>query len=233
MFVSGLMLALSPLCGAQAPGGESGALPDAPGVVAGAGAEVAAAPEHGGTASLYTKYIAADQQALPLSASNKVVFGMHDAFSPTTMLLWVLAAGWEQMTNGPPNYGESIFDFTKRVGAAALRDSSSAILVDGVFATIYREDPRYYVLGRGQGRMHRVMYAITRPLVGRTDGGRVAPNLALWSGNYAGVWIANTTYYPDVNHGLTQRLELFGGSLGSTALGNLIQEFLGDFGRRD
>jgi hypothetical protein len=182
------------------------------------------------TASLYTKYVDPDQIALPLSITDKVVFGFHDAFSPTSMLVWTLAAGYEQARDGSPNYGQNGVGFAKRVGAAALRDSSDGVFSDSIFAPIYHQDPRYYKIGNRRGVAYRSLYAITRPLITRTDGGRAAPNLSLLSGDFFGSWLTNA-YYPQMNRGLDQTAKTFGGTLGATALGDLFQEFMGDLVR--
>jgi hypothetical protein len=179
------------------------------------------------TAGIYTKYVGADRSAQPLTVADKVAFGFHDAFSPTSLLVWVLAAGYEQTLNDSPNYGQNNLGFAKRVGAAGLRDSSEGIFTDSLFAPIYHQDPRYYKLGPRHGAARRVVYAITRPLIGRTDAGRGMPNLALLSGDFFGAWLTEA-YYPQSDRGFDQVMKTYGGSLGSTALGNLAQEFLDD-----
>jgi hypothetical protein len=179
------------------------------------------------TAGIYTKYIGPDQAALPLTASNKVVFGVRNAFSPTSMLIWTLAAGYETAIDGSPNYGEGTIGFTKRVGAAVLRDSTDGIFTDSIFAPIYHQDPRYYKLGPSRGRAYRVLYAVTRPLITRTDGGHAAPNLSLLSGDLFGSWLTNA-YYPRIDRGFDETAKTFAGSLASAAFGNVIQEFMDD-----
>ena len=183
------------------------------------------------TASLYTKYVEPDQVALPLSISDKVVLGIRDAFSPSSMTVWTMAAGYEQVANASPNYGQNGVGFGKRLGASALRDSSDGIFSDSIFAPIYHEDPRYYKIGNRRGVVYRSLYAITRPLIGRTDGGRATPNFALLSGDWFGSWLTNA-YYPQINRGLNENAKTFGGTLGATALGDLFQEFVGGWRAR-
>ncbi len=201
-------------------------LPDAPSSTqqqAASGSSDSVSP----TAPIYSKYIHANQAALPLSPAEKVVFGVHDAFSPTSLLVWVLAAGYEQILDGSPNYGGDIFAFTKRVGAAILRDSTETVFTDSVFAPVLREDPRYYKLGPKHRVIRRASYAITRTLITKTDRGRAIPNFALFGGDFCGSLLTET-YYPQVNRGVGGTLSTFGGALGTNALGNLFEEFLDD-----
>jgi len=200
----------------------SSALPDAP--------EPAAAASHPRRifAGFDRKYIPADKLAVPLDGREKVVFGLRDAISPESLLVWTLAAGYEQVVNGTPNYGTNRTAFAQRFGAAAARDTSETLLVDSVFAPVFRQDPRYYKLGpQRAGYTKRVLYAVTRPLITRTDAGALAPNYALLSGDLAGTILTNA-YYPELNRGPRQTAMAFGGSLGAIALGNAIQEFRDD-----
>jgi hypothetical protein len=223
-------------CGAQESSSVSSAsdaalLPDAPSSTrAKAAVPIPLSDRVSPTSSLYVKYVEPDQIALPLSVKDKFVFGFRDAFSPTSMLVWTLAAGYEQARDASPNYGQNGMGFGKRVGAAALRDSSEGVFSDSIFAPIYHQDPRYYKIGNRRGVAYRSLYAITRPLIGLTDGGRATPNFALLSGDFFGS-LLTSAYYPQINRGLDQNAKTFGGSLGATALGNLFQEFMGDLVR--
>ena len=131
------------------------------------------------------------------------------------------------MTNGSPNYGTDRGAFGERLGAAAVRDTSETLVSECVLAPLFREDPRYYRMGPGHNFFVRLVYAGTRPILTRTDGGRLTPNFAELGGDAAGSALANA-YYPQVNRGATQTLETLGGSVGGTAVGDLVSEFLGD-----
>ena len=71
------------------------------------------------------------------------------------------------------------------------------------------------------------MYAGTRGLVTRTDGGHTTLNLSNIGGNLAGSAMTNL-YYPQLNRGLSQTMQTFGGSVGGSALGFVVSEFLSD-----
>lgn len=178
-------------------------------------------------AGRYDKYIAAGQPAPRLNAHDKVILGVRDAVSPFSAVGWVIAAGYAQAVNGSPNYGQTGKGFAQRLGAAAARSSSEGIFGDSVLAPILHEDPRYYKMGSGHNFVKRLVYAGTRPLITRTDGGRSTPNFSLLGGELAGAALTQA-YYPPLNRGFTEVARTFGGSVGSTALGFVVTEFLAD-----
>lgn len=210
-------------------------LPESPGAVSSSAATLAEAGMDGGrpgqgqaTMAGHTdKYILPQQQVPALSVKDKYLLGLRDAVSPFSALGWLSSAGYEQLTNGSPNYGTDRGAFGQRLGASVIRDFSEGVLSDSVAASLLHEDPRYYQMGRGHSIVKRAVYAGTRAIITKTDGGRTTPNLALLSGNLAGSILTNA-YYPKINTGVTQTAETFGTSVGGSAVGFLVNEFLDD-----
>lgn len=167
------------------------------------------------------------QTAPALTAGDKGLLGVRSAFSLTSAAGWFISAGWEQLTNGSPNYGTDKGAFGERLGAAAIRSSSEDILSQSLMANVFREDPRYYRMGPGNNLFSRGIYAATRPLITRTDSGHKSANLALLTGNLMGAALTNA-YYPKVNRNAKDTMRTFGGSIGGAAIGDLVSEFFGD-----
>ena len=183
-------------------------------------------------AGRYDKYIKPGQQVPHLSISDKFGMGVKDAVSPISAIGWLLAAGYSQAVDSSPNYDSPLNDrsgkaFAQRFGAAAARASSEGIFSDSIMAPILHQDPRYYKMGRGHNVLKRAVYAATRPLITRTDGGHTTINLSYLGGNLAGSALTQA-YYPPVNRGLSQVMQTYGGSIGGGALGFLTSEFLDD-----
>jgi hypothetical protein len=178
-------------------------------------------------ASRFDKYIEPGRAATKLTVGDKLVLGFRDAFSPTSIAVWPLVAGYEQAANGSPNWPQNTSGYFRRLLAAGARDSSEGIFSDSVFSPIFHQDPRYYKVGRSHGKLYRTFYALSRPLITRTDGGRRAPNVSLISGNVFGSWLTDA-YYPTANQGFEQNAKTFGGSMGSAALGCFVAEFADD-----
>jgi len=171
--------------------------------------------------------IAPNEIAQPMPVRDKVVGGLGDAVSLFAAVGWVASAGWSHWTNGSPNYGTDKGAFGQRLGATALRNISQDIFADCLFAPVLHEDPRYYIMGRGHNFFKRAIYAATRTVVTRTDSGHTTPNFARIGGNAAGAALT-ATYYPAKNTTFPEVAETFGGSVGGSALGYVVTEFIGD-----
>ena len=216
------------------------ALPDAPGMAAAAetssssvsfatpGTALFAAPTAPPkVAGKYDKVILPGQVAPRLTVHDKVILGVRDQIAPFSIIGWVVDAGYEQATNGTPNYPQTGKGFGQRVGAAAARDSSEGIFDESILAPILHEDPRYYKMGSGHNFFSRAIYAATRPVLTRTDGGRQTINFAELGGDFGGSALTQL-YYPQLNRSFDEVLKTFGGSLGGDALSYLVSEFLSD-----
>jgi hypothetical protein len=182
----------------------------------------------GRVAPIHQKYILAGVRAQPMGAHDKMVIGLMDSYRLTNFGGMFAAAGYEQLRNSQPNYGTDRGAFGERLGAAAIRDTAQGVLTDGVYASLLREDTRYYVEGSQYGVVHRALYALTRPLITRTDSGRRTINGAELLG-YASASAISDTYYPPINRNARDNAEAFAGSLGGSALGFVLTEFTSSF----
>ena len=162
-----------------------------------------------------------------MTVSDKVVGGLKDSVSLFSAAGWFASAGWEQLTNGSPNYGTDKGAFGQRLGAAAIRDISEDVFAESLFAPVFHEDPRYYIMGKGHNFFKRAIYAGTRTIITRTDSGRATPNFALLAGDAAGSALT-IPYYPALNTSFTEVAKTFGGSIGGNALGFVVTEFIDD-----
>jgi len=165
--------------------------------------------------------------AHPMPVRDKVVSGFASQASLFSATGWLAAAGWEQLTNGSPNYGTDAGAFGQRLGAAAIRGVSEGVFSNSLFAPLFHEDPRYYVMGAGHPFFKRLVYAGTRAIITRTDSGHTTPNFSLLAGNAAGSALT-IPYYPAQNTSFKEVAETFGGSVGGSALGFVVNEFIVD-----
>jgi hypothetical protein len=175
-------------------------------------------------APIHRKYIMPDMRAQTLTARDKVIIGLKGTYSPMNFGGMIVAAGYQQLRNGQPNYGTDRGAFGERLGAAGIRDTVQGVFTASVFAPLLHEDPRYYVEGKQYGTVHRALYALTRPVITRSDSGRQTINGAQLLG-YAASTALNNAYYPSSNRNVRDNFEAFGGSLGGSALSFLLTEF--------
>lgn len=173
------------------------------------------------------KLISANQAAPSQTASDKVIMGLRETVTPYSVIGWFVSAGWSHLIDSSPNYGTNSQAFAQRLGASAALASSRGIFSDSILGPILHQDTRYYQLGRDHKFINRAIYAGTRPIIGKTDGGRTIPNYAFLLAT-AGSSGLTVTYYPEKNQSGGQVAETFASSLGGAALGALVNEFGGD-----
>jgi hypothetical protein len=181
----------------------------------------------GPIAPKYQKYLSAGYRGQPLTARDKVIVGLRDLYSPFTILGDLASAGYSDLVDGQPNYGTDRQALGKRVGATFLRDANEGIFTDMVFAPLLHEDPRYYAEGPKYNILHRTLYAVTRPLITRTDSGKTTINGAMLIG-YAGASTISYAYYPKINQNFHDTAATYGGSLEGAAIGFLVSEYFDD-----
>jgi hypothetical protein len=163
----------------------------------------------------------------PMTVRYKVVAGLKNSVSLFSVTGWITSAGYEQLTNGSPNYGTDAGAFGQRLGIGAIHGISNGVFSTSLFAPIFHQDPRYYVMGPGHPMLKRLVYATTRCIIGRTDSGHSTANFALFAGNAAGAALT-VTYYPAQNTTFSEVTRTFGTSLGGSAFGFVVNEFLVD-----
>jgi hypothetical protein len=171
--------------------------------------------------------IAPNEVTDPLSVHEKIVGGLKNSVSAFSISGWFAVAGWEQLTDRSPNYGTDSGAFASRLGAAAARGASEGIFSKSLFAPIFHEDPRYYILGNGHSFVKRAIYAASRAIITRTDSGKETPNYSLFAGNAAGSALT-IPYYPQKNTTFSQVAQTFGGSIAGSAIGCVVDEFFAD-----
>ena len=167
------------------------------------------------------------EMVTPMTVSDKVKGGLKNSVSLFSMTGWLASAGYEQLTNGSPNYGTDSGAFGQRLGIGAVHGISNGVFSTSLFAPIFHQDPRYYVLGPGHPFPKRLVHAVTRSIISRTDSGRSIPNYALFAGNAAGAALT-VIYYPAQNTTFSEVARAFGTSLGGSAFGFVVNEFLVD-----
>lgn len=178
-------------------------------------------------APLYTTTVPAGFQARPLTARNKVILGLRDSVSLESFAAMALSSGYSHLTDGQPNFGVNSKAYAQRLGSAAVRETSQNIFSESIMAPLLHEDPRYYVKGPNYGLVKRTLYAVTRPLITKTDAGNTSINGALLIG-YAGAAALTPTYYPPINRNFHDVASTFGASVGGAALGDFVSEFTDD-----
>ena len=169
-------------------------------------------------------YSVYDWNAPPLMAKQKFKLAFRSMIDPVAFAGAGGLAGFEQFYNIFPGYGGGIQGYTKRYGAAYANDFSARMLSSAVFASLFRQDPRYFYKGTGSIRS-RTMYAMSAAVMTRNDDGHWRPNYSHVLGTFAAGALSNL-YYPKASRGLSLTLVNGVVETAGNAGTNLLREFL-------
>ena len=167
----------------------------------------------------------------PLTARQKWNLGWKEATDPFNIFSAALTAASSQHDNQTPKYGEGWSNYGKRFGAAIGDFSTQSFFSASIFATILKQDPRYFRKGPSSRVMPRVWYSVTRLFVCRNDRGQAVFNSSNLLGMGAGI-AASNLYYPSASRTGTVMAGRIETSLLGGVTGNLMSEFWPDIQRK-
>ncbi len=216
---------------------EYAALPDAPeptGDAIGLPSDSSVKPTQPGVertkpSSRLASVIEPDETTKVLTVGEKFQYSFKEQITVYAAGSYLLSAGWEQLLDSDPKYDNNSWDaFGRRLGISVIRQSSQAVFTDGLFASLFHQDPRYYRRGGGLAEFWpRAGYACARVLTKRQDSGKMAPNYSLFAG-YAAASALTMAYYPSVSATWPKTWAGYGYSVLANAGGNAVEEFWPD-----
>jgi hypothetical protein len=171
------------------------------------------------------------EKTRPLTRKQKWNLAWKETMDPFNIVNSALGAGFSQIGNQTPKYGNGVPAFGKRFGAAWADLATQNVFSAGIVAGLLRQDPRYFRKGTDSGIPRRALYSLSRLVVTRQDSGKAAFNASGIVGMMLGI-AASNAYYPRASvrgSVMAGRLEtsLFGG-----VSGNLLSEFWPDLQRK-
>jgi hypothetical protein len=172
----------------------------------------------------YAQVIEPGQATETFSPPEKLVFSFTEVARPITLIPALYSSGWEQIFLTDPKYGSDAGAFGEKFGAALLRSTSVRVFSDGILASAFHQDPRYYRIAHGSA-FHRGLLSAEQAVVRRNDSGEEEFNYSGVLGRAAAAALT-TTYYPSPS--VTGRVVglTFATSMATDAGGNLVLEFL-------
>jgi hypothetical protein len=148
------------------------------------------------------------EEAVSLSAKQKMDLAFHSSIDPFTFFAAALAAGYHEANDdygGPGGYGWGAGGYGKRAGAAYLDAFDGTVIGNGILPAIFHQDPRYFRMGHGTF-MHRFLYSAVTTAICKGDKTRHwQPNYSNVGGNIIAGGISNL-YYPSQNSGWGQTI---------------------------
>ncbi len=171
--------------------------------------------------NFYVTYIS---DPAPLDTKQKFELAWRTTIDPVSFVLTGAIAGFQQGENEFSGYGQGAQGYAKRYGASYANLVTSTFIEGAILPSLLKQDPRYFYKGSG-GTRSRILYAIANTVICKGDNGRWQANYSGLGGSLASGGISNL-YYPREDRGLGLTFENAAVGLGTSAVENLLEEFL-------
>jgi hypothetical protein len=178
--------------------------------------------------SKYSTTIKPGQPFIPFTVKEKFIYSIRESTSPEAFFVIFASAGYNHLIDGNPHAGSDSAGFGERVGYVALRNTSTHILSDGILASAFHQDERYFRMGPGNTFGHRTKHAVIATFTAHRD--RDATAVFDYAGilGRAGSAFLTRAYYPHVSATVPVAAGTFGYSIAGELAGNLFLEFWPD-----
>ena len=164
---------------------------------------------------------------VPLTPRQKWGLAFKENIDPFNIASASMAAGFSQMGNQTPKYGEGLPAYRNRFAAALADFGTQNIFSAGLLATALHQDPRYYRKGPSVAVLKRIAYSASRIVIARNDSGTNTFNASGVFGTVMGI-AASNLYYPAASRRASVMLGRMNSSFQGGIIGNLMSEFWPD-----
>jgi hypothetical protein len=170
-------------------------------------------------------YVSYASEPVALTSKEKFLLALKATTDPVSVAAVSVIAGVDQAADRFSGYGQGGPGYAKRYGASYANFTSGLWIGGAVLPSILKQDPRYFYKGTGTKRS-RFLYAISRTVICKGDNQRWQPNYSSVLGDLAAGGISNL-YIPERDHhGAALTFENAAIALGTTAVINVLQEFV-------
>lgn len=159
----------------------------------------------------------------PLTSTQKLQLAVDETIAPSRFLASAFTAGIGQARDSLHDYGQGSEGYGKRFGSSVASNASSHLFGTFLIPSLSHEDPRYFVKLFG-GPKNRILYAMSRVVVTRTDDGRSTFNWSSVMGGLVAESLA-TSYLPENERTAAKTFTRFGVRIGFSALDNVVKEY--------
>ena len=177
----------------------------------------------------------------PMTSGQKMRRAFKSAFLTPQAYALPLASAiiteWGEDDLPHKDTDDRVADGLTRFAIKFGRRSTNNLLGGGVYASLFRQDPRYE-RAEGKGAGARVLHAASRVFVTRGDNGRLQPNYSRFAGQLSSSALSNLWEQSTPGHdriGTDATFRRFGTSFFTGMVFNVIKEFTPDikkiFGR--
>jgi hypothetical protein len=159
----------------------------------------------------------------PLSPGGKFKIFVNQAISPAYVLGAGVSAAVNQANNSPSATGQGWEAYGTRVGYSMARASSTSFFGTFVFASILRQDPRFFPESH-PSFIRAIKYSAVRIVVTRNDRGKDVFNSSGLLGPLAAEALSNS-YLPRSEQTGARTMERYGSDLAWRFAANIFKEY--------
>ncbi len=174
--------------------------------------------------------VSAGSQLPPQSAKGKLLNATQDSFDYSSFIFVGILAGVGQAHRATPEFGHGGVGYGRYYWHTFVDQTDENYFVEGFIPILFRQDTRYYTLGRG-GLLRRTFYAVSRAAITRTDAGNPVANYSEIIGAGAAAGISNL-YYPSQERTWTKTGQRWALNVGLDVLSQTFREFWPDVNRK-
>ena len=167
----------------------------------------------------------------PLTAGQKFKLITRSSFDPAQFAWYAAVSAVGQAENSESAYGQGWGAYGKRYATSMADGVIEGYMTSGVFPSVLRQDPRYFVLGKG-GFWHRTEYALSRLIITRSDSGSSQFNASEIFGSASAAAISTYGYHPENDKTLGNAASVWGTQVAYDGLAFVVKEFWPDIRRK-
>ncbi len=170
--------------------------------------------------------VSADVKLPPQPLKEKFLTATQDSFDYSALFLPAELAGYNLGRNNTPEFGSGGVGYGRYLWHSLIDQTSENYWVEFIGPVIFRQDSRYYTLGKG-GFVKRATYSLSRAVITRNDAGKEVFNTSevIGAGAAAGI---STLYYPSRERSFGNTAGQWGQSVGIDAVTFMFKEFWPD-----
>jgi len=165
----------------------------------------------------------------PITAHEKFHIAIKDTFDYPSYILAGVFAGISQVNDSNPSFGQGMRGYARRYASSVADQDLGNFMTEAILPSLLRQDPRYFRKVNGSVKS-RLLYAVTRVAVVKTDQGNWTFNASEVLGNGVVASIGNA-YYPD-SVGFGPTMQRMFTQIGTDALSQVMKEFWPDIKRK-
>jgi hypothetical protein len=169
------------------------------------------------------------KQYKPITTREKFKIAANDAFDRGTIALSAAFAGYGQLTNSNPSFGQGVGGYAHYFITSYADWAIGDYMTEAIFPAMLRQDPRYFRKGDGSA-WSRIRHSTGSIFWTHNDSGRMMFNFSEFGGNAVGSAIA-LSYYPDNRSG-GEFVSKLGLQVGLDMAGNVMKEFWPDLHKK-